>query len=117
MAVIPIGAAGAISVKPMKAGGLPKGQALMAIADAARLPGYGGTFCEGCVVLAAGNRFIAATPGISLGCEFYMPYHALIGDVPVERIENRAGHVIVPTGPRPGIEASLRENARIIAEA
>lgn len=120
MEVIRLGAADAISVKLMKVGGLLKGQALMAIADAARLPGYGGTLYEGGVALAAGTQFIAATPGISLGCEFYMPHHVLIEDVLIEKIENRDGHVIVPTGPGLGIEvteASLRGNARILAEA
>ena len=44
----------------------------MAIADTAGLPGYGGTLWEGGIGLAAGTQLIAATPGISLGCEFYM---------------------------------------------
>lgn len=120
MEVIRLGAADAISVKLMKAGGILKAQGLMAIADTARIPGYGGTLWEGGVALAAGTQFIAATPGISLGCEFYMPHHVLIEDVLVEKIENRDGHVIVPTAPGLGIEvtdASLRENARILAEA
>ncbi|MGH6862022.1 MAG: enolase C-terminal domain-like protein, partial [Phyllobacterium sp.] len=40
-------AADAISVKLMKSGGILKAQALMAIADAAHIPGYGGTLWEG----------------------------------------------------------------------
>lgn len=120
MEVIRLGAADAISVKLMKAGGLLKAQALMAIADTARIPGYGGTLWEGGVALAAGTQFIAAAPGVTLGCEFYMPHHVLTEDVLVEKIENRDGHVIVPDRPGLGIEvtgASLRENARILAEA
>ncbi|MGV2442311.1 cycloisomerase, partial [Bacillus atrophaeus ATCC 9372] len=70
-------AADAISVKLMKCGGLLKAQALMAIADTAGIPGYGGTLWEGGIALAAGTQLIAATPGISLGCEFYMPHHVL----------------------------------------
>ena len=120
MEIIRLNAADAISVKLMKAGGILKAQALMAIADAAHIPGYGGTLWEGGVALAAGTQFIAATPGMSLGCEFYMPHHVLTEDVLEERIPNRGGAVIVPTGPGLGItvtDASLRGNARILASA
>lgn len=119
MEIIRLGAADAISVKLMKAGGLLKAQGLMAIADTAHIPGYGGTLWEGGVALAAGTQFIAATPGMSLGCEFYMPHHVLTEDVLEERIPNGDGAVIVPTGPGLGIsvsEASLRGNARVLAE-
>ncbi|MGI6247409.1 MAG: enolase C-terminal domain-like protein [Pseudochelatococcus sp.] len=111
-------AADAISVKLMKAGGLLKAQSIMAIADAARLPGYGGTLWEGGIGLAAGTQLIAATPGISLGCEFYMPYHVLTEDVLEQRIENRDGHVVVPDGAGLGIsvsEHSIRGNAEVLA--
>lgn len=119
MEIIRLGAANAISVKLMKAGGLLKAQSIMAIADSAGLPGYGGTLWEGGIGLAAGTQLIAATPGISLGCEFYMPHHVLTEDVLEERVANRDGHVVVPDGPGLGIrvsERSVRENARILAE-
>jgi muconate cycloisomerase len=117
--VIRLQAADAISVKLMKAGGMLNAQALMALADLASLPGYGGTLYEGGIALAAGTQFIAATPGISLGCEFYMPHHVLTEDVLEEKIANRNGEVVVPDGPGLGIrvsERSLRSNARILAE-
>ncbi|MXN17882.1 cycloisomerase [Pseudooceanicola sp. GBMRC 2024] len=120
MEIIRLDAADAISVKLMKAGGLQKAQGLMAIADTAGIPGYGGTLWEGGIALAAGTQFIAATPGMSLGCEFYMPHHVLTVDVLEERIANVAGQVVVPQGPGLGIkvtEASVRENARILATA
>ncbi|MCQ4160412.1 cycloisomerase [Roseomonas sp. GC11] len=113
-------AADAISVKLMKCGGLLKAQALMAIADTAGIPGYGGTLWEGGIALAAGTQLIAATPGISLGCEFYMPHHVLTEDVLEERIPQEKGEVVVPTTPGLGIrisEASLRDGARTLAEA
>jgi muconate cycloisomerase len=119
MEIIRLGAADAISVKLMKAGGILKAQGIMAIADTVHIPAYGGTLWEGGIALAAGTQFIAATPGMSLGCEFYMPHHVLTEDVLEERIPNRDGAVIVPTGPGLGIsvtEASLRGNARILAE-
>lgn len=118
--IVRLRAADAISVKLMKAGGLLKAQGIMVIADAVHLPGYGGTLWEGGIALAAGTQFIAATPGMSLGCEFYMPHHVLTEDVLVERIENRNGMVVVPRGPGLGIEVterSVREGARILAEA
>lgn len=118
--VIDAAAADAISVKLMKVGGLLKGQGLMALADSARIPGYGGTLWEGGIALAAGTQFIAATPGVSLGCEFYMPHHVLTEDVLEARIENREGQVIVPTGPGLGItitEHSLKEGAHRLAQA
>jgi muconate cycloisomerase len=116
--IIRLQAADAISVKLMKCGGLHKAQALMAIADMAGLPGYGGTLWEGGVALAAGTQLIAATPGISLGCEFYMPHHVLTEDVLEERIPHHRGQVVVPDGPGLGIavsDASIRGNARILA--
>ncbi|ACA18016.1 Mandelate racemase/muconate lactonizing protein [Methylobacterium sp. 4-46] len=118
--IVRLGAADAISVKLMKTGGLLKAQGLMALADAAGLPGYGGTLWEGGVALAAGTQFIAATPGVSLGCEFYMPHHVLIEDVLETRVENRGGEVVVPDGPGLGItvsEHAVRANARVRAQA
>jgi muconate cycloisomerase len=120
MEVVRKKAADGISVKLMKCGGLFKAQGLMAIADAAGLPGYGGTLWEGGIALAAGTQLIAATPGISLGCEFYMPHHVLTEDILEERIPHRDGRVVVPDGPGLGIrvsETSLRNNARVLAEA
>jgi muconate cycloisomerase len=119
MEIVRLKAADAISIKLMKAGGMLKAQAIMAIADTAGLPGYGGTLWEGGIGLAAGTQLIAATPGISLGCEFYMPHWVLTEDVLQEKVPNRNGHVVVPDGPGLGIrvsEHSVRANARILAE-
>lgn len=119
MEIIRLRAADAVSVKLMKAGGILDAQSLMAVADTARIPGYGGTLWEGGVALAAGTQFIAATPGMSLGCEFYMPHHVLTEDVLEEKIRNENGQVIVPSGPGLGIsvsEHSLKSNARILAQ-
>ncbi|HET7886072.1 MAG TPA: enolase C-terminal domain-like protein [Bradyrhizobium sp.] len=116
--IVRLQAADAISVKLMKCGGLLKAQGLMAIADTAGLPGYGGTLWEGGIGLAAGTHLIAATPGISLGCEFYMPHHVLTEDVLEQRIPHRDGHVVVPDGPGLGIavsDAAIRANARTLA--
>jgi muconate cycloisomerase len=116
--IVRLQAADAISVKLMKCGGLLKAQCLMAIADTAGMPGYGGTLWEGGIGLAAGTHLIAATPGISLGCEFYMPHHVLTEDVLELRIAHRDGHVVVPDGPGLGImvsDTAIRANARTLA--
>ncbi|MFC3124599.1 enolase C-terminal domain-like protein [Pseudoroseomonas globiformis] len=113
-------AADAISVKLMKCGGMLKAQAMMAIADTAGLPGYGGTLWEGGIALAAGTQLIAASAGISLGCEFYMPHHVLTEDVLEERIPHENGAVIVPKAPGLGIrvsEHSLKHGAKHLATA
>jgi len=120
MEIIRRRAADAISVKLMKTGGLHAAQEMMALADLAGLPGYGGTLYEGGVALAAATQLIAATPGISLGCEFYMPYHVLAEDVLERRVVNENGHVVVPDGPGLGVvvtEKSLRAGARVLVEA
>ncbi|WP_128561378.1 enolase C-terminal domain-like protein [Methylobacterium crusticola] len=120
MEVVRRQAADAVSVKLMKCGGMLRAQALMAIADTAGLPGYGGTLWEGGIALAAGTQMIAATPGITLGCEFYMPHHVLTEDVLEAPVPVRDGAVVVPDGPGLGIrvsEAAIRQNARILAEA
>jgi muconate cycloisomerase len=119
MEIVRLRAADAISIKLMKSGSLFKAQGMMAIADTAGLPGYGGTLWEGGIGLAAGTQLIAATPGISLGCEFYMPHWVLTEDVLEEKVPNRDGQVVVPDGPGLGIsvsERSIRANARVLAE-
>lgn len=111
-------AADAISVKLMKTGSIFKAQSLMAVADAAHLPGYGGTLWEGGVALAAATQFIASAPGVSLGCEFYMPHHVLIEDVLEERVPDEDGYVIVPRKPGLGVttnESLIRMNSRVVA--
>lgn len=120
MRVVAMRAADAISVKLMKCGGMLAGQALMGIADTAGLAGYAGTLYEGGIALAAGTQFVAAMPGISLGCEFYMPHHVLLEDVLEARIPHRDGMVVVPQAPGLGIrvtDASVRNNTRVLAEA
>ena len=47
---------------------------------------------------------IAATPNISLGCEFYQPNYYLTEDLLSQRFAVRDGKVQVPTGPGLGIE-------------
>lgn len=91
--------ADAASIKLMKAGGILKARRIAAIAEAAGIPCYGGTLWEGGIALAAAAHLIAATPNISLGCEFYMPRYAMLADVVTPGLAIANGAVIVPTAP------------------
>lgn len=89
----------AVSVKIMKTGGLRGGQAVAAIAEGAGMPGYGGDMFETGIAHLAGTHMIAATPNISLGCEFYQALYYLEEDLLAEPFPIEDGHVVVPDGP------------------
>lgn len=92
-----------VSVKLMKAGGIARARAVAEIAAAAAMPCYGGTLWEGGIALAAGCHFIAATPNMSLGCEFYAPRYAFANDVVATPLAVGGGEVRVPDGPGLGM--------------
>lgn len=92
-----------VSVKLMKAGGMARARAIAEIAAAASMPCYGGTLWEGGIALAAGCHFIAATPNMSLGCEFYAPRYAFANDVVAPPLKIEGGRVRVPDGPGLGM--------------
>ena len=93
------GIADGVSVKIMKSGGLARAQTVARMAAAAGWSAYGGDMFETGLAHLAGTHMIAATPEISLGCEFYQASYFLAEDILAEpfRVEN--GHVIVPTSP------------------
>lgn len=101
-------AADIISIKLMKSGGILKAMKINAIAETAGLPCYGGTLWEGGIALAAASHFIAASPNVSLGCEFYMPKYVFLEDVLAQMTPVAAGHVHVPTGPGIGVEVDWK---------
>jgi len=92
-----------VSIKLAKAGGLLAARAADAVAEAAGLPTYGGTLWEGGIALAAAAHLIAASPNMSLGCEFYMPRYVLARDVTAEPFPYAGGAVRVPAGPGLGV--------------
>lgn len=94
----------AVSVKIMKTGGLRAGQAVAAIAEGAGMPGYGGDMFETGIAHLAGTHMIAASPNISLGCEFYQARYYLEEDLLAEPFPIEDGHVVVPDGPGLGHE-------------
>ncbi len=96
--------ADAFSIKIMKTGILQEAQKMAAVAEMAGLPCYGGTLFEGAIALNAAAHLIAATPNISLGCEFYMPKYMFAPDELEGSVDIRDGLVYPPNGPGLGIE-------------
>lgn len=95
-----------VSVKIMKSGGLQNGQNIASIAEAAGMAAYGGDMFETGLAHLAGVHMIAATPNISLGCEFYQASYYLREDVLAEPFPVRDGHVVVPDGPGLGVSVN-----------
>ena len=88
-----------VSIKAMKSGGLTRGQTVARIAAAHGLSAYGGDMFEAGLAHLAGTHMIAATPEITLGCEFYQASYFLAEDILEEPFEVKQGQVIVPDGP------------------
>ena len=70
-----------VSVKIMKAGGLRRAQSVAEIAAAAGLSAYGGDMFESGLGHLAGAHMVAATPTVTLGCEFYQAKYYLTEDI------------------------------------
>ncbi len=96
-----------ISVKIMKSGGLTRAQTVARMAAAAGLSAYGGDMFEAGLAHLAGTHMIAATPEISLGCEFYQARYFLETDILEHPFPYAGGRVIVPDGPGLGIRPDL----------
>jgi muconate cycloisomerase len=97
-------AADLVSIKIMKTGGMLAGRKVSAICEAAGIACYGGDMFETGLGHLGGVHMIAATPNISLGCEFYQATYYLAEDILTEPFPVRNGKVIVPTTPGLGIE-------------
>ncbi|TMV03242.1 muconate cycloisomerase [Ruegeria sediminis] len=88
-----------VSVKIMKAGGLTRGQTVARMAAANGMTAYGGDMFETGLAHLAGTHMIAATPEITLGCEFYQATYYLKEDILETPFQVRDGQVVVPNGP------------------
>ena len=100
---IAAGIADGVSIKIMKSGGPTRAQTVARMAAAAGLTAYGGDMFEAGIAHLAGTHMIAATPEITLGCEFYQVSYFLAEDILSAPFEVTDGHVIVPTSPGLGI--------------
>ncbi len=87
-----------VSIKIMKSGSLTRGQTVARIAAAHGLTAYGGDMFEAGLAHLAGTHMIAATPEITLGCEFYQASYFLKEDILEEPFKVRNGQVCVPDG-------------------
>lgn len=96
-------AADLFSCKIMKSGGIGGVRKVVAIAEAAGIPCYGGTLWEGPIALTAATHMIAAEPNFPLGCEFYMPSVVYRADELECAFPIADGHVPVPEGPGLGL--------------
>ncbi len=96
-----------VSVKIMKAGGLLRAREVASTAAEAGLSAYGGDMFETGLAHLAGTHMIAATPEITLGCEFYQAKYFLAEDLLGEPFPISAGHVLVTDAPGLGIETDM----------
>ena len=92
-----------VSIKIMKHGGMMAGRRVSAICEAAGIACYGGDMFETGIAHLAGTHVIAATPNISLGCEFYQAKYFLERDLLAEPFPIEKGRVVVPTAPGLGV--------------
>lgn len=98
-----------VSVKIMKSGGMANGKTISEIASAAGMAAYGGDMFETGIAHLAGTHMIAASPNISLGCEFYQATYYLEQDLLVEAFPVKDGAVQVPIGAGLGIEPDVEK--------
>lgn len=98
-----------VSVKIMKSGGLTRGQTVARIAAAHGLSAYGGDMFEAGLAHLAGTHMIAATPEITLGCEFYQASYFLGEDILEEPFLVKNGKVVVPDTPGLGGRPDLNK--------
>ncbi len=96
-----------VSVKIMKSGSLSRAQEVAAIAAANGLSAYGGDMFESGVAHLAGTHMIAATPAITLGCEFYQASYFLAEDILETPFAVEGGAVIVPDTPGLGARPDI----------
>ncbi|MCY4336992.1 MAG: muconate cycloisomerase [Litoreibacter sp.] len=106
------GIADGFSIKIMKSGGLRRGQEVARMAAANGLSAYGGDMFEAGLAHLAGAHMIAATPEITLGCEFYQAQYYLKEDILEDPFPSAGGVVTVPNGPGLGIKPDLEKLER-----
>ncbi len=96
-----------VSVKIMKCGGLSHGQTVAAIAASAGMAAYGGDMFETGIAHLAGAHMIAATPNMSLGCEFYQATYYLVEDLLQGEFPLHNGQLVLPASAGLGMDVDL----------
>ncbi len=98
------GIADGVSIKIMKAGGLARAQLMSRMAAMPGLSVYAGDMFETGLAHLAGAHMVAATPEVTLGCEFYQASYFLAEDILTTPFPVIDGHVVVPDGSGLGAE-------------
>jgi muconate cycloisomerase len=93
---IDMGLADGVSIKIMKSGGLTRAQTVARMAANVGMSAYGGDMFETGLAHLAGTQMIAATPEITLGCEFYQASYFLVEDILQTPFQVEDGQVVVP---------------------
>ena len=96
---IDMGLADGVSIKIMKSGGLTRAQTVARMAGVVGMSAYGGDMFETGLAHLAGTHMIAATPEITLGCEFYQASYFLTRDLLAQPFPVENGHIVVPDTP------------------
>ncbi len=95
-------AAGVLSLKVQKSGGLLTPKKMAVLAEAAGVPCFGGSSLESSVGNAACAQLWATIPNLPFGCENFGPAW-LADDLVIEPVRIRDGALEVPTAPGLGI--------------
>lgn len=106
---ITAGLADGVSVKIMKSGGLTRAQTVARMAGAVGMSAYGGDMFESGLAHLAGTHMIAATPEITLGCEFYQARYFLEEDILDGVFAIEDGQVVVSQSPGLGLAVDLEK--------
>ena len=93
-----------VSIKVMKSGGLSRAQETARMAAKAGWSAYGGDMHETGLAHLAGLHLLAATPEITLGCEFYHARYYVQKDILLRPFAIEDGKAVVPEGPGLGID-------------
>lgn len=96
-----------VSVKIMKSGGLSRAQEVARLAAARGLTAYGGDMFEAGLAHLAGAHMVAATPEITLGCEFYQARYFLREDILETPFPYQDGAVVLTDAPGLGIRPDI----------
>lgn len=99
-----LGIADGVSIKIMKAGGLTRAQTVAQMAQDHGMTAYGGDMFETGLAHLAGTHMIAATPEITLGCEFYQASYFLAQDILTTPYPVQNGQVVIPNGAGLGMD-------------
>jgi len=96
-----------VSIKIMKSAGLTRAQQTARLAAKHGLSAYGGDMFEAGLAHLAGAHMIAATPEITLGCEFYQARYYLREDILEAPFPCEGGVVTLPSTPGLGIRPDI----------